>query len=261
MLKIKLLPLIFSIIIILSSCSLHTAPKKFSNNLNCNNFLLKIEQIELDRNLENIKYQAKLFLNDSQSSKQVLVYVFIKENKKLRIEAVTDFGTTIFLLIINEKTLSLYRPNENAIYIGNNSSSNIHQVLGVAASSKLLFTLLSNRFPTFPENTSCTNNEDTIKLESKNNFTKKTVLISPQKKVIENYKYQDLDGNILEITYNDFKEVEGIMFPHEIKLHDPGKENKIIINVNAIFMKQKLDEKLFRISVPKNVEVRTFNGS
>lgn len=232
------------------------------------NFIKSPEEIldHIERrnaSLVSLRSLAKLSISYPEgkiSGKEIIV---AKVPSFLHIQVLDPFGSTVFSMATDGKTLSFYNSSQRKFYQGKASKENFSLFSPFPLEDLIQFTI--GRIPLIPYSQKRFVYQQKKKIYILNLMTEnppriQNLWIEPtQLRVIRNQIISLDEGTNLDVDLSDFQEIQGYLFAKKIKLEIPERSMKIIIHHQEPELNPSVGFDAFSFSIPKGVEIMDIN--
>lgn len=248
------------ILSLLASCAGLGPPRLFIKPIDSpDEILRKIEIGKKEiRDLKGIARVRVTNVNKSHSFKEVIV---VQRPSSLRMETLGFFGQPLFFLTARDDRLSVLSLAENRLYQGEVTQENLSIILPFYLKPKDLFSILLGGVPLIDHlsadiKLAREENLYLVKLMQKGEATKQFLWVDPlDLSVLKSDIYDSSENLILGVKFDNYKRVNGPLFPMSTSISLPLSSTKITINYSELEINTGVNQDNFNLDVPPGVEI------
>jgi outer membrane lipoprotein-sorting protein len=258
--KISIFSIIFSIFIILISCSATQGVRESSDSTKINWTISELKQKinETYTSLKSFDAEGDISFETSDMNNSGTFVLSLVKPDSIFIKLEGPFGMSVASMLITRENFLYYNAMENVIYKGTTNSDNLSYILNFKINFDDLISSLSGNF--FFRDTS--SDKSKMKLEYNNilistyddsTFEYKKYWLDSGEFYINNYKiYNNSMILLLEAEYENFDKTNGIFFPDKITINKPLDKQHVWINYTR--KKMNINHLNYKLKYPKSAK-------
>jgi outer membrane lipoprotein-sorting protein len=202
--------------------------------------------------LVSFTYPQKKF-----STKQAII---LKKPYYLRLETLGFWGSSLLNIFSNGKQISLYNPQENTLYQGSLQLENIYRLIGIPLKMREIVGILCGEVPLSTDSSNLK-----LTFDAENNLyllrtsAYEQIEIGASDLLPRRY-YRSRNGEpnhqvSLELSYQDYREKDNILFPSVIQVRFPQTGISIRLKYRGLELNQEVSSTLFQLPRLEGVKV------
>lgn len=211
---------------------------------------------------ENLKGLAQVQVRlDKRGGILDNVVVALDQFKRARLEGIGPFGQPMFLLIAFGERFSLYLPQEFRVVEGATTANPLERLFGIPIDLKVLRYVLIGDLPfaVWPAS-------EPLKFSKGENLYVWEGQVPPEpwhyRVWIDPYRLLPVrfailgtaSEVILQVEYEDFRQLPGLTLPFMIRLSQPGSKRSMSWAYQEVQLNQGVPSSLFQVHVPPGIE-------
>jgi hypothetical protein len=217
--------------------------------------LFRLTSAAQDR-VATLQGDGKIRIESPQGSGTVSAFLAASRPGLLRVEMFDFFNRPLAVLVTDGQRFGLLQFQENTYYQGPASPRNLSRFLPVALPSEELVSVMLGKVPFIPAE------RMTLDLDEKERLyvltlhrgaVSQVLHIHPKHLRVVRSEVRGLEAYGLE--YENFKEQEDFVFPHEVTLRAPGADTSLGLRYTGITLNESPDLTLFDLTAPEDIRV------
>lgn len=210
----------------------------------------------------NLKGLARLQLHTPQGGSSLdSVAVVLERFEALRLEGLGPFGQAVFLLVSDGQRFSFYLPHERRVLSGPVSTQQFVRLFGLLVAPRMLPYLFVGDVPlqTFPEDGRFRYLEaDNLYLwegDASQELWSYRIWFDPYRLLPVRFDLiTPANEVVLQVTYEDFRRVDGVTLPYRITLMQPAVARHVVWHYSEVRINTDVAPALFHLRLPPGVE-------
>lgn len=247
------------LMVILPSCTHLKKPKTLPVDVSCSPRQM-VSTIDQDDRPWGLKGMAKIKVKSPDETFSANELILAQRPGCLRLETFNPLGQPVFFAVTDGEELSLFSPSEKKFYRGVASPEHLSLFIPLHLSLEEIISILLGDVPLIDYDAEKIDGwveEDRcwVRLSSDDGRLKQVLKVSLfNQQVVESNTYED-EALTLTIQYERYDEVEGTLFPREIRVSMPRDETEVRIRFKAIEFFSTLHADVFQLEPPEGVDL------
>ena len=210
------------------------------------------------KNFKDLRALAEITFQFPQKKIKRKNIVLLRNDPAVRFEVLSISGKPFMYFTANNLHTSIYYPESNTIFKGNSSPQNIVRIIGANIKLNNIVAILSGNLNIPSKFQRIELNESKefylMKFFFKNNKTKQ-IFVDKENYLPSKIIYNDDEGDLINIQYRDYKQVDNYFLPFVININLVGKYQEILIKYKKVQLNQGISDSSFSISVYKGMKI------
>jgi outer membrane lipoprotein-sorting protein len=211
------------------------------------------------QSLQGLKGLAQVRVSSAEKNFQVQEVLIVHRPAFLRVESLGPLGTPQLYLVTDGHELSLYSPGGNRYYRGQATARHLSSALPVALDPEEVVAFLLGGVPLIDYETSSVRADREeglwiLELLSTSRGVRQSLWIHPQSFQILRVEFHGT-GSSHRITFADFQEVQGLLFPKRIHFTSLESKAQISVEYQEVELNPDWKRQDFYLPVPRGAEV------
>jgi outer membrane lipoprotein-sorting protein len=203
-----------------------------------------------------MKGEGRISIETPQIAQSGSFVLSLQKPDSVLIDLKGPFGIKVGSALLTRKEFFFYSSFENKLISGSSSIENLNRILNIRLGFDDLLDILTGG--TFlkddirsPDQTRVEDDRYVFVYISSN--SSHLYWINPETLFIEKMQFLDQDGKlVVEQTFSNFENVDGIAIPHSIKVKQPGTHRYLALTYYDILV--NTDQMQITFTIPHNVE-------
>ncbi len=217
----------------------------------------RIYQQILDRSgrVRTLRGTAHLRLRSEQQKASLDVVIACDREGRLRFEILDWLNHVVFLAVFDSGGFLTYSASENEYRVGPEEAEEFEELLGMPVTAGELTTLALGDPFFMPLSdpavrASVDRNALLLDVEGAGAGPRYLIWLGEKKRPERMVAIDGEAARNLEVDYDRYREVDGVLFPHRIRVSPSGSERELQIDFQRVLLNEPLPEDLFRFAPP-----------
>lgn len=247
-------------LLILSSCTTLKQPRLPFKTLSPTDDILK-KVLSKGKEINDLKGIAIASITNAEKNYNFKEIIIVQRPSSLRMETLGFFGQPLFFLTSKDNQLSILSLTENKFYRGKFTSDNLSLVLPLYLKPADLFSILLGVVPLIDyidTDIGLIQDENLyiVRFMQKGGTASQILWIEPFNFSILKSETYDSSGNpALTVKFDNYKIINGFMFPMSTSISLPSSLTNILINYSELEINTGVKSNSFDLDIPPGVEI------
>lgn len=252
--------LIFSVSILTSCTSLRHSRSPIKPLISSNDVLKKI--VTREGEIKDLKGIAKVKITSADKNYSLKEVIIVQRPSSLRMETLGFFGQPLFFLTAKDNRFSILSLIENKFYQGRGTPEKLSTVFPLYLKSKDLFSILLGGTPLidYPDLIGIgivqEENLYLVKFRQEQGETRQFLWVDPINfSIMKSEIYDSSENLVLKVEFDNYKTINGILFPMSTSVLLPLRSTKIKIDYSELEINTGINQNSFDLDVPPGAKI------